>query len=97
MDKLGSGFYKIIGRFGFLEDYNIGTVLASMPAHGVNFTMEKISFFLGRERILLGKRSRMSPWRTRLFAIMSRNAQEGSTYYNIPADQVIEVGVRLEF
>jgi len=96
VDKLGSGFYKIVARFGFMEDHNIGTVLALILAHGLNFTMEKISFFLGRERIVLGKKSRMSPWRTRLFAIMSRNAQEASTYYNIPADQVIEVGVRLE-
>lgn len=96
VERLGSGFYKIVARFGFMEEHSIGTVLALMLAHGVNFTMEKISFFLGRERIILGKKSRMRLWRTRLFAVMSRNAQEAATYYNIPADQVIEVGVRLE-
>jgi KUP system potassium uptake protein len=35
-------------------------------------------------------------WRSKLFAFLSHNAQEAATYYNIPADQVIEVGVRLE-
>jgi KUP system potassium uptake protein len=96
VNKLGGGFYKIVAHFGFMEYHNIGTVLTLMLEHGLNFTMEKISFFLGRERIVLGKKSRMSPWRTKLFAIMSRNAQEAAIYYNIPADQVIEVGVRLE-
>ena len=96
VDKLGSGFYKVVASFGFMEDPNIALVLTLMGEQSLDFTMENISFFLGREKIIPGKRLAMSVWRSKLFAFLSRNAQEAATYYNIPGDQVIEVGVRLE-
>ena len=96
VDKLGSGFYKVIARFGFMEDPNIALVLTLMREQGLDFTLENTSFFLGREQIVPGKRLAMSVWRSKLFAFLSHSAQEAATYFNVPGDQVIEVGVRLE-
>ena len=96
VDKLGGGFYKVVASFGFMEDPNIGLVLALMREQGLDFAMENVSFFLGREKIIPGKGLSMSVWRSKLFAFLSHNSQEAATYYNIPGDQVIEVGVRLE-
>ena len=96
VDKLGSGFYKVIARFGFMEDPNIALVLTLMREQGLDFTLENTSFFLGREQIVPGERLAMSVWRSKLFAFLSHSAQEAATYFNVPGDQVIEVGVRLE-
>jgi KUP system potassium uptake protein len=38
----------------------------------------------------------MARWRTNLFIFMSRNAADATSFFNLPADQTIEVGVRLE-
>jgi KUP system potassium uptake protein len=35
-------------------------------------------------------------WRERLFAAMARNAGNASSYFNIPANRVIELGTRVE-
>jgi KUP system potassium uptake protein len=38
----------------------------------------------------------MARWRANLFIFMSRNATDATSFFSLPADQVIEVGVRLE-
>jgi KUP system potassium uptake protein len=38
----------------------------------------------------------MARWREHLFALMSRNATSAATYFRLPPDQVVELGVVLE-
>ena len=38
----------------------------------------------------------MSRWRSNLFLFMTRNAMDAAAFFDIPPDQVIEVGVQLE-
>ena len=38
----------------------------------------------------------MSYWRERLFAFMVRNARDATSFFHIPADQVVEFGTQLE-
>jgi KUP system potassium uptake protein len=38
----------------------------------------------------------MAIWREQVFAFMARNAFRATMFYNIPADQVIEVGMQVE-
>ncbi len=38
----------------------------------------------------------MSRWRSHLFLFMSRNAMDAASFFDIPPDQVIEVGVQLQ-
>jgi KUP system potassium uptake protein len=40
--------------------------------------------------------NRKADWRANLFIFMSRNAADATSFFNLPADQTIEVGVRLE-
>ena len=58
--------------------------------------MEDVSFFLGREKLSIGKHPKMSRWRSGLLLFLSRNATDAASFFDIPPDQVIEVGVRLE-
>jgi KUP system potassium uptake protein len=37
----------------------------------------------------------MARWRANLFVLMSRNAANATSFFSLPADQVIEVGVRM--
>jgi len=38
----------------------------------------------------------MARWRASLFLFMSRNASDAASFFDLPADRVIEVGVKLE-
>ena len=58
--------------------------------------MEETTFFLSRETILSTKLHGMAQWRERLFSFMSRNSQQATAYFRIPADRVIEVGSQVE-
>jgi KUP system potassium uptake protein len=94
--KLGDGFYKVVARYGFLEYPTIRQVLALANHQGLHFKPEAISFFLSREKIVAGVKSKMTIWRKKLFAVMSRNAISATSYYDLPPGQVIEIGLMVQ-
>ena len=94
--KLGDGFFKVIARYGFLEYPNISKVIVQANLQGLQFKPEAISFFLSREKIVTGIKSKMVLWRKKLFALMARNALSATAYYNLPAGQVIEIGLLVQ-
>jgi KUP system potassium uptake protein len=63
---------------------------------GLDLKMEDTSFFLGREKLTIGKKPAMSRIRANLFLILTRNAMDAAGFFDIPSSQVIEVGAQLE-
>lgn len=94
-EKLGSGFYRVTAHFGFMEDPRMDSVLALAREQGLDLNPETTSFYVGRENLVSGETSGMARWRTGLFVFMSRNAADATSFFDLPAEQVIEVGVRL--
>jgi KUP system potassium uptake protein len=94
--KLGDGFFKVVARFGFLEYPNIRQVIALANHQGLHFRPEAISFFLSREKIVAGLKTKMVLWRKKLFALMARNALSATAYYDLPSGQVIEIGLLVQ-
>jgi KUP system potassium uptake protein len=54
------------------------------------------SFFLGREKIVAGKRSRLGRWRRWLFSFMTNNMLNATEFFRIPSNRVVELGGQLE-
>ncbi|MCB1068677.1 MAG: hypothetical protein KDK56_10905, partial [Simkania sp.] len=65
-----------------------------LKSRGMNIDIEKTSFFLGRETLLLEGKSTVKNWKKRMFIALYSNAESATKYFNIPADQVMEVGVQ---
>ncbi|MGC8490783.1 MAG: potassium transporter Kup [Syntrophobacteraceae bacterium] len=95
-EKLGGGFYRITATYGFMEEPNITKAFALAREAGVEFRMDNVSFFLGRERLTLREKPKMGRLRSYLFLFMSRNATDAATFFDIPSDRIIEIGVQLE-
>jgi KUP system potassium uptake protein len=95
-EKLGSGFFRVIAHFGFMEDFKLTNVLELARGQGLEINEEKASYYIGREKLVIGEKPRLARWRANLFIFMSRNAADAGLFFNLPPDQVIEVGVRLE-
>jgi len=95
-EKILSGFYRIIARHGYMEAPKIETILALAREKGVEIKLENTSFFLGREKLIIGAKPKMSLWRSNLFLFLSKNSMDASSFFGIPSNQVIEVGVQFE-
>ena len=95
-EKLGSGFHRIVARYGFMEDSSLSGLFSLASGQGLDLNPETVSFYIGRENLVIAEPSSMARWRANLFIFMSRNAADATSFFNLPADQTIEVGVRLE-
>ena len=95
-EKLGGGFFQIIAHHGFMEEPKIDTILALAHEQGLNFKLEEASYYLGREKLSIGSDPAMSRWRSNLFIFLSRNSMDAASFFGIPPDQIIEVGVQLQ-
>jgi KUP system potassium uptake protein len=94
-EKLGSGFHRLVARFGFMEDPQLATVLTLAKAQGLDLNLDTTTFFIGRENIVIAENSALARWRANLFIFMSRNAADATSFFSLPAERVMEVGVRL--
>jgi KUP system potassium uptake protein len=57
----------------------------------------QVSYFLSREKIVPGASDRgVVRWRDRVFAAMARNAGSITDFFNVPTNQVVELGTRVE-
>lgn len=96
LENLGDGFYSVTLHFGFAESPDVPKYLEQIKQEGVELDMAQITYFLGRETVLPTDAPGMAIWREKLFALMSQNAQRATAFYQIPPEQVIEIGFQVE-
>lgn len=96
VQRLKNDFYRVVLRYGFMENPDVPRDLALARQSGLAIELDEVSYFLGRERLLPTSRPGMAIWRERLFELMSRNAQDAAMFFRLPPDQVVELGVRVE-
>jgi KUP system potassium uptake protein len=94
--ELGQGIYRLSLRFGFMEDPDIPGAIVKMQNPLVTFNPMMTSYFLGRETLVPTKRPGMAIWREHLFVWLMRNSTSASQFFNLPANQVIELGAQVE-
>jgi KUP system potassium uptake protein len=95
MTKLAEGFYHVVIRYGFMDNIDIPTALAECPC-GMKFDMMDTTFFFSRENLIPTHGEGMSIWREHIFAAMARNAASPMSFFQIPANRVVEMGAQLE-
>jgi KUP system potassium uptake protein len=96
IQDLGSQFFRVISRYGFMEDPDVPSALALCAPLGLAFDLEKTSFFLSREIAIPTVRPGMALWREHLFSWMGRNAASPMEYFNIPTHRVVDLGCHLD-
>lgn len=94
--NLGEGFHRMVARYGFMQTPRVPELVQLAAARGLPMRMETTTFFVGRETLLIGSGNRMAGWRKALFAFMSRNAWNATTFFGIPPGRVIEIGAQVE-
>jgi KUP system potassium uptake protein len=93
---LGGGFYRILVRYGFMQEIDIPAVLKKVENCGPKLKMMETSFFLSRQTLLASDKPGMAIWREHLFSWMMRNAESAMDFFKLPTTRVVELGSQVE-
>ena len=94
--EYGSGFFRVVLHYGFMEEIDVPVALAQLKGCGPSCKMMDTSFFLARQTLLPSSRPGMAIWRERLFSWMLRNAESAMEFFKLPTNRVVELGSQVE-
>ena len=95
-EEIGPHFYRVILRYGFMEDPDVPAALMKLRDHGVEFMPEKATYILSRNTLLPSRSPGMAIWREKIFAFLSSNASRPTTFFRLPPNRVVELGMQIE-
>jgi KUP system potassium uptake protein len=95
MDWVSKSFSRMTVRYGFMESPNLPKALAVARKLGWTFDIMSTSFFLSRRSIRASRHSGMPLWQDRIYIVLARNADDASSYFQIPTDRVVEIGTQV--
>ena len=92
------GIFRLVLRFGFMDETDIPKTLANLTQQELGFFYEpmRISYFLSRETIISADQPAMGPLRGSLFAWMARSSASTMEFFSLPAPRVVELGDQVE-
>lgn len=96
LEKLEEGFCRVQVHFGFMEKPDVPAALERVKEPGLTFNPMRTTYFIGRETILATRHLGISAWRGSIFAWMTRNAGDVTSYFCLPPNGVVELGARVE-
>jgi KUP system potassium uptake protein len=96
VEPLGEGFWRVILRYGFMQDPDVPQALSGTRELGLELDPRMATYFLSRNTLIPSKRPGMALWRERLFAFMQRNATRATQFYRLPPNRVVELGMQVE-
>jgi KUP system potassium uptake protein len=79
-----------------MDQPDIPRALAQCSLMQFRFNLLETSFFVGREKVVIGHASRFWDWRKRLFIMLHRVMLPATEYFRIPSNRVIELGGQVE-
>jgi KUP system potassium uptake protein len=95
-ESLGHGFHRVIARYGFMETPHVPRIINRALQMKMIPQIRPMSYYLGRETLLITGKSKMNRWRLHIFAFLSRNSRSAVEYFGIPPGRVVELGGQIE-
>jgi len=96
VEPMGHGLFNVRVQYGFMEDPDVPSALEQARTQGLQLDAGDLTYFLGRETIIVTRRKGMAVWREKLFVFMARNAVRATAFFRLPPERVVELGVQVE-
>ncbi len=96
IEPLGHDCWQVTLHYGFKNDVDIPRALEQVRGHGCALEPMTTSYFLSRDVVVPTIGGGMAPWREKLFAQMHHNAGAAAEFLNLPSNQVVELGSKVE-
>jgi KUP system potassium uptake protein len=95
--KHGQGFYRVICRYGFMDEPDIAEILRLCAERSLSLKLSETTFFLSRESVVYREGvGWIRGLRDRLFGFLARNAQSATAFFGLPVNRVVELGMQVE-
>ena len=91
----GDGFCEVVLHYGFMEDPNVPLGLTEGAA-ALDIDLSNATYFVAAERLKVTSAPNMARWREHLFAGIHRNATSAASFFCLPPEQVMIVGLPLD-
>ena len=92
--QLAPGMYDVALHFGFRQEVDIPLALQKLEAHGVELDVMNTTFFVARSNVADGPGG-LPAWRSALFSWMTRQSEGATSFFNLPPNQVVELGTKV--
>ncbi len=92
VEHLSSRIVRAIVSFGYMETPDVLNALYNADTQGLSVDIEKVTFFLGRHKIISNPRRGLPGWQDKIYIAMSRSVVSATDFYKIPPSQVVEMG-----
>jgi KUP system potassium uptake protein len=101
VDELGysdDGITHVTARFGYMDPQNVPGLLPLIRRSGVENGLDEddLTYFLSKIELHRGEAPGMSRWRKSLFLATSRLTADAAEYFDLPRDQTVIMGSRIE-
>ena len=83
LEPLGQGFYRLALRYGFMQEPDV----PAEPDYDRSLQVETL---------LASGNPGMALWREHLFVLLSRSAVRATSFFKIPPQRVVEIGIQVE-
>src|SRR6202167_6303414 len=95
--NLDHQFHTVTVRYGFMDTPNIPRTLAQLRLMRLKFNLMETSFFIGREKVVMGSATpNFWRWRKKLFIFMQATMVNATEFFRIPSNRVVELGGQIE-
>jgi KUP system potassium uptake protein len=78
--------------YGFMERPDMPDLMRELAARGCGVVPEKLTYFVGSERVVARERGGLPHWVEAIFSFLLRNATHMPDYLNVPRDRLIDLG-----
>ncbi len=96
VNSIGHGCYTVFIHYGYMERPNIPKELDQVQIGEILLNPNQATYFIGKERLFATDTPGMAIWREKLFAFQNANAQDATTFFQLPRKRVMEIGVQVE-
>ncbi|MDD4912798.1 MAG: potassium transporter Kup [Sideroxydans sp.] len=92
--KLAPGMYDVALHFGFRQEIDIPFELEGLSKRGVSYEAMSATYFIARSNVVDGPGG-LPSWRSALFSWMTRQSEGAASFFNLPPNQVVELGTKV--
>ncbi len=92
--ELAPGMYDIALNFGFRQEIDIPLELDNLTKHGLKFEAMSATYFIARSNVV-DSPGGLPSWRSALFSWMTRQSEGAASFFNLPPNQVVELGTKV--
>jgi KUP system potassium uptake protein len=94
---LEDGFYRVVVRFGFMEEPDVVPVLeAAVQSANIPFAYPDVTYYLGRENFVASSKGHMGAVAETVFMLLQKNAVAADRFFGLPHRHVVEIGTQMD-